>query len=224
MNGKKYFTLKSAEYHSHGFNFEVNIDWIIDDFISDEDNSGYIVQHFHRESEPANFQVLDTDYYEAWKVVDGQNKDRGIECDDSIAVSASLSTALKSCFDTSGYYKVICDIYWIPSHSDLYATVDSWKCTTVEQAKGLKSSWDFPLLTKAYFVFQRPIILHEWSLLTEEEIKTGVLADALRYCPRNTPRDHDLVNDLLNDIFNDPTDSKYHLKQCIYNEWQERIS
>lgn len=223
MNEKKYFQFKSDEYHSHGFNFEVKIDWIVEDFISDEEKSGYIVQHFRRESKPVNFQVADTDYFEAWHIVDGQNIDHGCECDDSIAVSAYLGDALKSCFDTKGYYKITCDVYWIPSHSDLYATVDSWKHTTVEQAKGLKSSWDFPLLTESYHVVHRPIILHEWSLLTDEEIKSGVLADAKRYCPRNTSRDHDLVNTLLNVVFDDPADRRHWLKQGIYDEWQAYV-
>lgn len=220
---KKYYKLTSEEYHSHGHTFQVDIDWIVEDFISEE-RSGFIVQHFRRVSEPADFQVNDTEYYEAWRIVDGHNKDHGKKCDDSIMVSNYLGDSLKSCIDMSGQYKVTCDVYWVPKSSELYQIVDSWDINTVEQANGLKSSWDCPPLIEDFHVVQRPEIIHKWSMTSDEEIKTSILADAVRAYPNDTERDRGLLKVLLDSIFDNPADKRYWLKKAIYNEWEKRVT
>lgn len=52
-------------YHSAGFSFDYQINWIVPAITGSENANGYIVQHFTRLSQPKNSIVDDIEYFEA---------------------------------------------------------------------------------------------------------------------------------------------------------------
>ena len=68
-------------YHSAGFSFDYQINWIVPAITGSENANGYIVQHFTRLSQPKNSIVDDIEYFEAWRIKNGVCLDRG-KCDD----------------------------------------------------------------------------------------------------------------------------------------------
>ena len=212
------------EYHSKGFTFYLKIDWNVEAIAGEAKPSGYIVQRFSRQSEPVNFKVNDTEYYEAWKVESGCNIDRGNECDDRFSVDASLGESLRSCLKTAGKYILKSDVFWISQKSELYDVIDSWPCDTVKQANGLHSSYDRPDDIEKYFVFTRPTFIHEWSLLSAQEIEEKLLSSVLSYCPRNTKRDTELATDLLDYVFENSDEDIKGIKEIVLQKWKKQIS
>ena len=83
-----------------------------------------------------------TNYYEAWRVLEGKVKDRGNICDDifSIGNDFQLFDLFKKCAGTSGRYEFTGDVFWIPDNHRLFNLVSSWNEWTVKEAAGLKST------------------------------------------------------------------------------------
>lgn len=207
------------EYHSKGFAFELQINWNVAAITGNTDASGYIVQHFSRISEPANFQVGNADYFEAWRVEKGICEDRGSICDDVFSVNSSFANSIRRCLGTKGKYTICGDVYWIPEDSDLFGAVDHWLPNTVEQAGGLKASFEFPELTDDFFAFSRPKFVHTWSLVSKEEIEKNVQDAVFHYCPKNTSRDMDLMSSALDDIFDGMDKPWQAMKKRIKMAW-----
>ena len=207
-----------CNYHSEGLNFQFDINWNLPVILpaNQVHSDGYLVQHFLRNSEPDNFEKLDANYYEAWKVHEGTCVDHGNECDDRFCLYLSPSDSFKKGFWKSGLFSIFGDVYWIPKESHLFCIVDSWG-KTVDQANGLKSSYEFPELSEKFIVFRREPFVHMWSFLTEKEIKDKALHFLLRYCQNTTKRDIDLLDDFLNEAFN--SESMMATKYQVRNEW-----
>lgn len=208
------------EYHSDTTTFEYCINWNVSEISSEEHASGYIVQHFRRKSTPQNFLIDDTDYWEAWKVNNGINVDRGSVCDDTFAVRIELADAFRKSLRTRGRYDLNGDVYWVPSSSEIFTTIDSWSTTTVHGACGLKASYEKPVGIDSYFVFSRPQFSHSWSLVDDSEIRERVLTTYLRYCPKYTNRDIDIITCNLNHIFSDKDKNLQSIKCWIFQEWK----
>ena len=209
-------------YHSAGFSFDYQINWIVPAITGSENANGYIVQHFTRLSQPKNSIVDDIEYFEAWRIKNGVCLDRG-KCDDEFSVGMNLGfCALQKALHTKGSFEISAAVYWIPEFSQLCKIVDKWSDTAVTQTAGLKGSYDFRELSEEYLVFHRPLFTHSWSLITEDEIKSKVQKAIFAYCPYNTPRDEELMNGNLEYIFEGQSGELQKIKRRIANAWHQQ--
>lgn len=214
-----YFKL-IKEYHSQGFTFCLKINWIVDAISGGTNSNGYIVQHFSRKSEPTNFIIHDIEYYEAWKIEKGYNIDRGDECDDTFSVSDTLANSLRLCFNSTGKYILSGDVFGIPKSSELYNVIDSWSVDAVPQANGLRSSYNKPDGIEEYYIFTRPQFVHEWSLLSMQEIEDKLFITLLSYCPNHHSRDIELAHNFLNIVFEGTNEFSEEMKHRIFMKWE----
>lgn len=209
-------------YHSAGFSFDYQINWIVPAITGSENANGYIVQHFTRLSQPKNSIVDDIEYFEAWRIKNGVCLDRG-KCDDEFSVGMNLGfCALQKALHTKGSFEISAAVYWIPEFSQLCKIVDKWSDTAVTQTAGLKGSYDFRELSEEYLVFHRPLFTYSWSLITEDEIKSKVQKAIFAYCPNNTPRDEELMNENLEYIFEGQSGELQKIKRRIANAWHQQ--
>lgn len=209
-------------YHSAGFSFDYQINWIVPAITGSEYANGYIVQHFTRLSQPKNSIVDDIEYFEAWRIKNGMCLDRG-QCDDEFSVGMNQGfCALHDALHTKGCFEISAAVYWIPEFSPLCEIVDKWSDTTVAQTAGLKGSYGFRDLSEEYLVFHRPLFIHSWSLITEDEIENKVQKAIFAYCPNNTPRDEALMNENLEYIFEGQSEELQKIKKRIANAWHQR--
>ena len=176
MSESPQYYIEKKIYHSPGFSFVYEINWNVAAISGNAKATGYIVQHFLRKSTPPNFLVNDTEYYEAWELRNGILLDAGTVCDDRFCVGATtLEDSIRKSLGTKGEYCINGNVYWIPESSSLAPIVNSWsKC--VPDAAGLRSNYLFSELTNEYFVFSRPLFIHRWSLITNDEVKSKLKA------------------------------------------------
>lgn len=211
-------------YHSAGFSFDYQINWIVPAITGSEYANGYIVQHFTRLLQPQNSieGVDDIEYFEAWRISNGVCPGPK-ECDDEFSVGMNLDFCeLRRALHTKGRFEISAAVYWIPEFSPLYEIVDNWSDTTVVQTAGLKGSYGFRELSEEYLVFHRPLFIHSWSLITEDEIEDKVQKAIFAYCPNNTPRDEELMNENLEYIFEGQNEGLQKIKKRIANAWHQQ--
>lgn len=151
-------------------------DWIVSDFTSTSSKDGFILQHFSRAVDPALEYLKNTDYFEAWQIVDGRNEDSGEICDDIFAVGHSLTSVddFHNSLEIKGTIEFCGDVFWIPKGIELYDIIANWSSTAVREAGGLRACFEFPEFTpelrSKYHVFTRKKFTHHWDLSSERSI------------------------------------------------------
>lgn len=215
-----YYT-KIGEEHKESCMCNIMINWNPKAISKNEAAYGFIVQHFTRSliTEYSIDIPQNTNYYEAWRVLEGKVKDRGNICDDifSIGNDFQLFDLFKKCAGTSGRYEFTGDVFWIPDNHRLFNLVSSWDEWTVKEAAGLKSTYvcdDFNLIEP---VFSRIPFIHEWDLTDDTFVYNTAKKILFRYC--HSRNDKEL---LLNTIDNVIPIQYEHMKEAIIDEWDKR--
>ena len=197
-------------------------DWIVSDFTSTSLKDGFILQHFSRAVDPALEYLKNTDYFEAWQIVDGRNEDSGEICDDIFAVGQSLTSVddFHNSLEIKGTIEFCGDVFWIPKGIELYDIIDNWSSTAVREAGGLRACFEFPEFTpelrSKYHVFTRKKFTHHWDLSSERSIYNAVYKFMFKRCP------HGPINERECKEFNSSIDTV--LSNSTYNGIKKRIT
>ena len=221
-----YYLLFAPEVHTECCACHLLIKWNVPLITSNSNASGFIVQKFGRKLSPPdalkNKNLLDTEYYEAWKVENGaiSPEDHG-ECDDMFSIGEYLCFPTREficSLDTKGRFEFTGSVYWIPESSPLYRIVNSWSKEEVPQANGLRATYQCKELDGVPPLFIRDSFIHEWDLVGEDHIYSAVKAAVFRYCPKNTKRDQEL----LSVVYEILAEKYEHIADRIVKEWEAR--
>lgn len=156
------------------------IKWIPEKIINDECINGYIVQKVKIIDE-ANVTGFDnTEYYEAWKVSNGEceNED-GEPFDDEfkwVNFNGELRFCIRNSIGKTGKIIYQAKLYWISQKNVLYKEVDSWKKETVMTAgSSLKSIFAKDCLNIDFGIpIDERNFIHEVNFKDEKIIKNSI--------------------------------------------------
>ena len=140
---------------------DLKIKWNEKAFITNNIDTGYIVQHVIIESNVAS--VKNDDYWECWHVKNGNLEHRTNKFDDNWSPIPSFLVLM--CEDeindsSDGLVKYSAQVYWIPNTAVEYNLVKIWKPVKGSPAGDLPMAYQFNCDVDKYFVFHRS---YEWN-------------------------------------------------------------
>lgn len=152
------------------------IQWDVVEISGENNANGFIVQHFSRRENSDKRILLDNEYYESWKVVDGEIE--GSEkYDDAFAVACPenenclyedcLLSGLESSYSNKGEFIFHGCVFWVSIDSDMYCEIDKWKCEEKE-AGNLRSKKKYSKLENKKPLFVHSFS-HRWDLKNEDK-------------------------------------------------------
>lgn len=170
------------------------IEWNVKEISGEENANGFILQYFSRKLVPADIlkqkELRDITYFEAWEVKDGDIVDKGNLCHDQFYIgdpngecyTFAISVGTKGEFIFKG------EVYWISSSdSELYATIEKWGKKTVNQANGLRATYEDIHIDPS---FRRCIreFKHSWDLTDTNNIHEEAKRIIINTCFVNKER------------------------------------
>lgn len=169
------------------------IKWNIELISGSKQANGLLVQRFSRKGFPSNAIIEDTNYYEAWKYVNGICEEGSSDYDDSYAIGYSdytlkeelldvfiRSAGIKGRFEFKGY------VWWIPITNYLYKEIEQWPRNNI-QAGDLRSVSRCNALESVTPLFVRNFE-HEWDLQDEDKLVRIAREILLETYPENSTR------------------------------------
>lgn len=118
--------------------------WNVEKISNRKKASGYIVQEVHISNNSGISNIsMTNDYFEAWRVIDGQVEDYEKDNPDDtfrFGIEGMEKFLIKISIGHQGIIKYDTSVYWVEQNTELFSIVNSWKTRTIAQAGKLKSA------------------------------------------------------------------------------------